>query len=174
MTDERALAQMARTGDRSALDALARRWDGPVFAVCVRFLGRPEEARDAVQETFKRMIKSIATFDPARDFGPWVLSIARNCSRDLLQARGRSPAALEDAPEPAAMPPAGPNPDVEALRALIPKLPPMERAVLEMRLRHDMAVEDIARELQMPAGTARSHASRAIARLRTWMKEEGR
>ncbi|MCE9582553.1 MAG: sigma-70 family RNA polymerase sigma factor [Planctomycetes bacterium] len=174
MTAERDLAQMARTGDRNALDALARRWDGPVFAVCLRFLGRPDEARDAVQETFKRMITSIATFDPARDFGPWVLSIARNCSRDLLQKRGRSPAALDETPEPAALPPVTPNPDVETLRALLPKLPAMERAVLELRLRHDLSLEDIARELQMPAGTVRSHASRAIGRLRAWMKEEAR
>ena len=174
MTEEDDLKRRARIGDRGAMEALARRWDGPVFAVCQRFLGRPDEARDAAQETFKRMITSIGTFDPAREFGPWVLAIARNCSRDLLQERGKSPAALDDAPEPAAMPPAAPSQDIEALRTHLQKLPALERAILEMRLRHDMTLEAIARELQMPAGTVRSHASRAIARLRTRMKEDAR
>src|SRR6185503_20967428 len=69
MTGERDLARMARLGDRAALELLARRWEGPVYAVCYRFLGRPDEARDAAQEAFRKMTQSMATFDEAREFG---------------------------------------------------------------------------------------------------------
>ncbi|MBI2919609.1 MAG: sigma-70 family RNA polymerase sigma factor [Planctomycetes bacterium] len=173
MTEDRRLAECARAGDRVALEALAKRWEGPVFAVCYRLLGRPDEARDASQEAFRRMLQSFKTWREDREFGPWVLAIARNTARAQLLQRGRAPASLDGAPEPVAVPPPAP-PDVDRLRALLPRLEPLERAVLELRTRHGLTHEQIAEELQMPAGTVRSHASRAIARLRAWMKEEER
>ncbi|MBI2919911.1 MAG: sigma-70 family RNA polymerase sigma factor [Planctomycetes bacterium] len=173
MTGDRDLALRARNGDRAALDALARRWEGPVFAVGYRFLGRPDEARDAAQETFRRMMQSFATYDDSRDFGPWILAIARNTSRTMLSDRGRMPVSLGSAPEPVAMP-APAAPDADRLRALLPRLDPVERAVLEMRTRHGMTHQEIAEALQIPPGTVRSHASRAIARLGAWMAEEER
>jgi len=171
MTGDADLAGNARAGDRAALDALARRWEGPVFAACYRLLGRPDEARDAAQETFRRMMQSFATYDATRDFGPWILAIARNAARSALLEKGRMPAPLDAVPEPVAMP-APVAPDADRLRALLPRLDTVERAVLEMRVRHGMTHDQIAESLQLPPGTVRSHASRAIARLRVWMKEE--
>ncbi len=55
----------------------------------------------------------------------------------------------------------------EELEALLRRLKPIEREVLLRFHRDEASVEEIARQLAMPAGTVKSHLHRARARLRT-------
>jgi RNA polymerase sigma factor (sigma-70 family) len=55
--------------------------------------------------------------------------------------------------------------DVIAVRTVLADLPPDEREVLVLRFYADLKVDDIATELEMPAGTVKSHIHRGLARM---------
>lgn len=63
-----------------------------VFRFCYRMLGQRQDAEDAAQETFVRVLRSLPTWDRSREFEPWLLAIAGNrCRTMLAAARKRIP-----------------------------------------------------------------------------------
>ena len=60
---------------------LVNRFRGQVFGLCYRMLGQRQDAEDAAQETFVRVLKNLHRWDPARPFEPWLLTIAGNRCR---------------------------------------------------------------------------------------------
>ena len=71
--------------------ALVELYQGQVFGLCYRMLGNRQDAEDAVQETFIRMLQSLRRWDSSREFEPWLLAIAGNRCRTALAARKRRP-----------------------------------------------------------------------------------
>ena len=68
---------------------LVDRIHGKVYGLCYRMLGQRQDAEDVVQETCFRVLRSLARWDPGRDFEPWVMAIAGNRCRTALVARQR-------------------------------------------------------------------------------------
>src|SRR6476620_1331776 len=79
-------------GDQPAMLALVERFRGQVFGLCYRMLGQRQDAEDAAQETFVRVLKNLHRWDEAREFQPWLLTIAGNRCRTALSSRRRRPA----------------------------------------------------------------------------------
>jgi len=90
--DFRSLAKSCLAGDQAAMLALVERFQGQVFGLCYRMLGQRQDAEDMTQETFHRALRNLKSWDPTRDFEPWLLAIAGNRCRTLLAQRGRRPA----------------------------------------------------------------------------------
>jgi RNA polymerase sigma factor (sigma-70 family) len=59
----------------------------------------------------------------------------------------------------------GVDADEIAVRVVLADLPQDEREVLVWRFYADLKIDDIAAELEMPAGTVKSHIHRALARM---------
>jgi RNA polymerase sigma-70 factor (ECF subfamily) len=78
-------------GEPAAMVDLVDRYKGQVFGLCLRMLGQRQDAEDAVQETFLRVLKSLGRWDASRDFEPWLMAIAGNRCRTALAARRRRP-----------------------------------------------------------------------------------
>src|SRR3954468_21863612 len=93
LDDLRPLIRRCLTGDQGACLALVERFQGQVFGLCYRMLGQRQDAEDAAQETFVRVLKNLHRWDQAREFQPWLLAIAGNRCRTALAARRRRPAA---------------------------------------------------------------------------------
>src|SRR5438067_13181176 len=93
------MAQVA-AGDDRALDVVFGRLAPAVAAVGRRIVG-PAGADDVVQETFERLWRHAARFDPRRgSLDAWVLRIARNAALGQLR-RTRHHVDLAVVPEPA-------------------------------------------------------------------------
>jgi RNA polymerase sigma-70 factor (ECF subfamily) len=80
-----------RNGDRTAFRKLVTMYQQPAFRLAFRILGNEEEARDAVQESFIRIWQKIGSFNPSRDFIPWMYRILVNISIDRLRTIQRHP-----------------------------------------------------------------------------------
>ena len=52
-------------------------------------LGHRQDAEDVAQEAMTRALRSLASFDCQRKFGPWLLAIAGNRCRSFQALRGR-------------------------------------------------------------------------------------
>src|SRR5436305_14798936 len=91
--DLRPLVRRCLRGDQRAMLDLVERFQGQVFGLCYRMLGQRQDAEDAAQETFVRVLKNLHRWDQERDFQPWLLTIAGNRCRTALAARKRRPTA---------------------------------------------------------------------------------
>ena len=70
---------------------LVEHYQGQVFGLCYRMLSQRQDAEDAAQETFVRLLRNLHRWDAERDFEPWLLAIAGNRCRTALAKRGRAP-----------------------------------------------------------------------------------
>ena len=94
------LAEGVARGDAAALRALTQRCLPRVHGVAVRLLRDREEAEDVAQETFMKVWRKIAQYDPDRArLETWVTRIAMNACYDRLRKKRESQIS-EDAPEP--------------------------------------------------------------------------
>lgn len=122
------------------------------------------EPDDLVQEVFARALRYRASFDEGRALWPWLRQLAQRTIADQLRSAERRPATLEEL-EPPAPRAVNRNELAEEVTRVLALLTPPQRAVLVRFHQREQSVEQIARELGMPAGTVKSHLSRARRRL---------
>src|SRR5689334_22439525 len=99
--------ERARRGDPSALAALVRHYQRPVYALVGRLLvGAAAAGRDdAAQESFIRICRGLPRFDPAREakLSTWILTVTtRTCLNAIRDGRRWEPAPDAAAPAVAA------------------------------------------------------------------------
>lgn len=82
------LAVEARKGSRRAFDQLIQRHRLPIFRIARHYLGTADDAFDILQETFVSAWLGLGRYDPARDFGAWLRTIALNKCRDFSRRQG--------------------------------------------------------------------------------------
>ena len=73
-------------GDLDAFESLFRRHQRDVYGWIVRIVRDPAAAEDLTVETFWRIYRIHARFDPSRSFEPWARRIATNAALDHLKA----------------------------------------------------------------------------------------
>jgi RNA polymerase sigma-70 factor, ECF subfamily len=179
--DDAALVAAAQAGDRAALEALLRRHQDRLYAVCRRLTGNEADAADACQDALIAIVRALPRFDGRAAFGTWAYRIATNAALDELRRRRRRPepagtvgdgtvgdGAVGDgaAPEAASRP--GPTAAVDArldVDAALAGLPPEFRAAVVLRDLCDLSYDEIAEVLDIPPGTVRSRIARGRAAL---------
>jgi RNA polymerase sigma factor (sigma-70 family) len=80
------LARAAAAGDSDALARLVEEVQHPVYRLALRFLGHPEDAKDATQEILVRLITHLGSFEGRLQFMTWAYSVA---VRQLMRTRKR-------------------------------------------------------------------------------------
>jgi RNA polymerase sigma factor (sigma-70 family) len=86
---ERSLEELARraaAGDSAALSRLVEDVQHPVYRLALRFLGHPEDAKDASQEILVRLITNLGSFEGRSQFMTWAHAVA---VRQLMRTRKR-------------------------------------------------------------------------------------
>jgi RNA polymerase sigma-70 factor, ECF subfamily len=87
MDHERLLIERAQAGDRQAFEELIFKYDRDILRLTVRLLGNPDEARDAYQEAFLKVFRSIRQFRQQSSFYTWIFRIATNVCFDRLRQK---------------------------------------------------------------------------------------
>ena len=158
----------ARAGDRDALDALLRRHEQQLHALCRRITGDPTDALDTLQEAMIAIVRGLPRFDGRSKVSTWMYRIAVNACLDHLRQRRRRPTVPLPEHESAATG-ATSFDDAVATRTDVDRalaaLPDEFRAPIVLRdvLGHDYA--EIAHILDTPGGTVRSRIARGRAQL---------
>lgn len=170
--DERHLITRCRAGDTRAFAVLVDRYRDRAYGLALRLVRSPSDAEEVAQDAFVRAWRSLADFRGDSSFGTWLYRIvwrrALDRSAALRTRRGRE-MALEDAPEvsrtarAAEEPAAGESNDWERITE---DLSEPQQAVVTLFYYEDMPLKEVARALDMPEGTVKTHLSRARAALR--------
>jgi RNA polymerase sigma-70 factor (ECF subfamily) len=156
-----------RDGDPDALGEVYDRYARSVWGVAMTITHADHLAQEAVQETFIRAWKSAATYDPERDLGPWLLTIARYTAVDLVRRELRPTRGGHEAEQDAVVE----APDLDgawmswAVQEALRQLTDHEREIIRLSFFDDLTHAQIAERLELPLGTVKSRSHRAHRRL---------
>src|SRR5690349_19511998 len=81
------LVRQSLSGDRTACEALVRRWSARVLALCHARTGQRQVAEDLAQETLLRAIRGLSSLEAADKFGSWICGIAVRVCLDWRKAK---------------------------------------------------------------------------------------
>jgi RNA polymerase sigma-70 factor (ECF subfamily) len=84
--DADSVARVQR-GDLDAFEELINRHSRRVYRTLVGALGNPDEARDAMQDTFLKAFQHLGDFQGRSKFSTWLVSIASNTGLQRLRER---------------------------------------------------------------------------------------
>jgi len=183
-TDEELVALSMR-GDTESFDQLILRWERPIYALAYRVIGREEEARDVLQETFLRAYRGIGNFRGQAKFSSWIYRIALNLCRDWIRRERRTPVSPVpegvDLGEMAAE--RGPVESIEELVArqdlsrvvakAMEQLPEEQRTAIILKEYHGMTFQEIADLQGCPLSTVKTRLYQGLIVLRRRLREEG-
>jgi RNA polymerase sigma-70 factor (ECF subfamily) len=171
LSDESLLAGLG-SGDPAASAAFVSRFRDRVFGLTYSILRDRGAAEEAAQEAFVRAWKYSKAFDPKRGaVAPWLLTIARNVSIDMLPRRPVDPMdpevliALEgknrDDPEEES-----PFLEREAVRDALAGLPDDQRRVLILAVLYGYTAREISEMDTVPLGTVKTRIRAGLMKLR--------
>lgn len=166
-TDEQiALVSRAAAGDRDAFaDLIATRVER-VLRTARAILGNDAEAHDAAQDAFVAAWVNLPRLRDAARFDAWLNRTLVNRCREALRQRRRGHEIPSDV-DASSADFAGDSVETASVKAAFGRLSVDERTILILHHLHGMPVDEVARQLGVPAGTAKSrlwHARRSLER----------
>ena len=168
---EKELMLRAKGGDRAAFEEIFRLYEKPILNYLFRMSRNRAQAEDLVQETFLRLWKALAGYEPTAKVSTYVFHIAHNLFLNDAARRREKP--LEGADEPMRADPASDLQRREmesAVKRAVEKLPDGEREVLLLSEFEGFKYAEIAEVLGIPVGTVKSRMFSAVQRLRESLK----
>ena len=161
--DDAELVAAINAGDVEAFEALYFRHRDWVYGLAVRFTGDDELALDALQETFAYLLRKAPDLKLTARLRTFLYPAVKHIALALRRKSLRFASDEQALSELAAPPPAA---DHAGLEAALATLPAAQREVLVMRFIDDLALEEIARALEIPLGTVKSRLHNALRTLR--------
>lgn len=181
---ENELIRLSAARDAQAFETLMSPYEQRVFATCLRLMNQEQDAADMLQESMLRIWRTIASFSGQSSFATWMYRVVTNVCLDALRRRKKdrevSLSALSDTgdfdvpdrapgPEDQAVQSARQEAIAQSLQALSPEL----RAAFVLRDLQGQSYEDVARELRISMGTAKSRIYRARLQLAKRLQSYG-
>ena len=165
-TDDRELAHRFSSGDDEIVRAVYERYGRAVHTVAYSIVRDSATAADVVQATFVKAWRAAGTFNPERDLGPWLYTIARRQAIDTLRRERRVEPAEPEAIDVVELPPSLESAwEAWEVRLAVDQLPADEREVVRLAWFVGLSHPEIADRLAVPVGTVKSRSHRAHKRL---------
>lgn len=164
------LVARLRDGDGDVGDMLNKLYRDPMLRFCSTYLGSMDEAEDAVQEVFVKVLRSPEIPD---NFRTWIYKIARNFCIDTLRKRARrkdgQSLPLESHLEALATGIASLLAKQEFTAQLVQMVRTLSlahREVLQLRYGEGLARAEIADVLDLPESVVKSRIYEGLKKLR--------
>jgi len=167
-----ALVELARNGDKDAFGQLYDHYQPSVYRFLYYRVGSMTLAEDLTAETFFRALRSMHSFRwQGKDFGAWLMTIARNLTADHFKA-GRT--RLEQTTEyMQTLDTTSESPEIEVLASLtneallkaLGELPTEQRECLIMRFLQGLSIAETAEILGRSAGAVKQLQLRGVRNL---------
>jgi RNA polymerase sigma-70 factor, ECF subfamily len=165
------LVRAAREGDRAAMEALIQGSYRAAYTLALRLMGNPDDAAEATQEAYIRMMKGLKRFREAGAFPTWLFKIVSNVCMTEIRRRSRRdvPVEVDTMEEPAPI-----DAEEEAvgrvfwdeLEGAVRGLPEVYRSVVVLRDVYGLSGEETAEALGISPGAVKVRLHRARRKLR--------
>jgi RNA polymerase sigma-70 factor (ECF subfamily) len=165
--DDESLVTRAGQGDRDAFALLIQPRTDRALRTARAILGNESEAHDAAQAAFVSAWVNLPRLRDASRFDAWLTRVLVNECRETLRRRRRNPEIALDGTDASGPDSAAGSVETTALRAAFGRISVDDRTILLLHHLHGLPLEQVARHLQIPVGTAKSRlwsARRALER----------
>jgi RNA polymerase sigma-70 factor (ECF subfamily) len=163
-----------RGGETEAFAEIMAETEGRLLGLAWRLLGDKDQARDASQEAYLRIFKSLDSYRIGESFMAWAGRVTANVCCDYQKKRERGAIdsqILESIPCP--------NSDQaettvlrqqrrELVQRALSILAPAERSALVLRDMEGLSTDETARVLGLKAGTVRAQISSARSKIKSF------
>lgn len=144
-------------------------YQNTVYRTALHALGSPQDADDAVQEVFLRLLRYKVPFESEEHLRRWLLRVTVNCCRDMLKSPWRKRrVSWEEVPET----PVFDKPEQAALYREVMALPEKYRTVLNLFYYEELSVREIGALLEVGESTVTTRLARARRRLKERLGED--
>ena len=166
------LAAVAR-GDEAAFERLYAATRAKLYGVVLRILKRHDLADEVVQETYVRVWRGAAQFDPKLSTPiTWMVAIARN--RAIDHVRKKVEASIEEEPQAMELAADMPNPlaqrerseEFQRLLACMGKLEPERQRLVLLAYYGGWSREQLAAKFDKPVNTIKTWLRRSLVEIR--------
>jgi len=162
------------TGDMTAFDELMIRYERQIYRICYRFVNNRDDAMDLAQEVFIKAFEHLGSFRRESSMKTWLYRIAMNHCINHVKKNARE---FVEITESVGSIRATVHSDMEKreqreqFRRLVKKLPPKQKAILEMRIHEQLSYEEIATMSGRSISTIKASVFFALEKLRKLVKE---
>ena len=163
-------------GDMTAFDELMIRYERQIYRICYRFVNNRDDAMDLAQEVFIKAFEHLGNFRRESSMKTWLYRIAMNHCINHVKKNARE---FVEITESIGSTNASVHSDMvereqrEQFRRLVKKLPPKQKAILEMRIHEQLSYEEIATMSGRSISTIKASVFFALEKLRKLVKEPG-
>jgi len=185
---DQSLIEKVRGGDFQAFEFLVTRYEAKVYRLAIRMLRNPQDAEDALQETFLQVFRGLAGFEGRSQFSTWLFRLATNVCLMRIRHRETEPSKLlpledylpkleegeglsvvdwADRPEDALLS----KESREQMMGALDKLPPEYRAVFILRDIEGFSNAETGESLGISIAAVKSRLHRARLALRGMLSE---
>ncbi len=170
----RQLVRDAKAGDAASFERIVILHERLVLRVAQRLLLNREDARDAAQEVFVRLHRSLGRFDEEKELGPWLYRVTVNLCRDIRR-RSKRIVPLEaehDAMDTSSNPEtlASASQQYRMVLAALGQLTPREREAIVLRDLEGRSTGEVAGILGSSEATVRSQLSTGRVKIRNYVE----
>lgn len=169
MNEMSTLIESCRQGNRSAQLSLYKMHAQRLYVACLRIVGNPEEAEEAMQDSFLKIFTRIGQYQEGQCFEAWMHRIAVHTAIDYVRRRTQE---WVEFTENMAEPEEEDEPDeeeiqytVRQIRNGVSQLPPGYRVVLSLYLFEGYDMEEIASILKIQPPSVRTQYLRGKRKL---------
>lgn len=166
------LVQGCLAGDVVCQRAFVERFADMVLGLCLRMLGQRHDAEDVSQEVFLRAFRNLHRWDGERPLRPWLLTIAANRCRTLLEERSRRPIPTDLQsdwlPE---RPRTDSRDDAEEIQRALASLRPEYQQCFVLFYLQELSIEEVAKVLDCPEGTVKTWLHRARKEMADYLRQ---
>jgi len=164
---ETAALERAQCGDVDAFAYLVNLHRAMVYSLSYNFIRDSAIAEEVAQEVFLSLYRNLDSLQSPAHVVFWLRRVTAHRCLDLARKQKLRPQVpLDQIPEPSVEMNIPDTAMSANLRKLVAELPEKQRLVLVLRYQEDLEPLEIARTLEMPVNTVKSHLRRGLMGLR--------
>jgi RNA polymerase sigma factor (sigma-70 family) len=168
LSDAEVIRLYLQTQRSDYFSVLYQRYASKVFGKCISILKDYDEAKDAVQDIFVKIMSNLANFGERAQFSTWIYSITYNYCIDVIRKKKKEKMLFTDDIERAPDVAEEEVPDefllemeVNDLKQVLETLPSGDKLILLMKYQDDMSIRDIAEVLNKTESAVKMKIKRA-------------
>jgi len=173
--DDMYFVEQVLAGNKQAFAFIINRYKNRIYAVVLRMVKNPEDAKDLVQECFIKVYGQLDKYDRKGSFASWIYRVSVNHCMDTF--RKKQPHTVEYSDETGG---GTLTPEViylqkekyKQLENLLSSLKKEDRLIVLLKYTNDLSYEDIGELLDIPVHTVANRIHRAKNQMRKSMQQE--
>lgn len=173
---ENQIVSLLKKGDQQAVALIYDHYGAVLFGLCVRMMGSKEEAEEVFQESMIKIWKKAQSYDSEKArLYTWMMNVTRNTCIDQIRKEDRKPeiqAVEKNVTKVEAVHQTTDSVDHIGLKKELKNLRPEDRSVIELSYLEGYTQDEIAQKLNIPLGTVKSRARKAIKELRRLLAKD--